>query len=167
MRNNSANRYGVSKFGPKPTIFCFSLAGPILSCHGLDFNQNIQKFAVLEWLLTLFIQELWHYALAAMYTRPGLPLLCELFVVLVPLLQLAPNTLHCQVHGLDFDQIFKIRGLGLILNLVFSGTVALCAGCNVYEAWAAVVVGAICGPLFLCCNWLLIHCQVSQVFLSE
>ena len=63
--------------------------------------------------------------------------------------------------------ILSSRGLGLIFNLFFSGTVALCAGCNVYEAWAAVVVGAICGPLFLCCNWLLIHCQVSQVLLSK
>ena len=52
----------------------------------------------------------------------------------------------------------KIRSLGLILNLVFSGTVALCAGCNVYEAWAAVVVGAIC-------NCLLIHClDFDQIF---
>ena len=31
-----------------------------------------------------------------------------------------------------------------------AGTVALCAGCNAMASWAAVVVGAVSGPLFLC-----------------
>lgn len=43
----------------------------------------------------------------------------------------------------------------------FLGTVALCAGCNVYPAWAAVLIGALSGPLFIVCNYLLIRCKVS------
>lgn len=46
--------------------------------------------------------------------------------------------------------------------IVIVGTVALCAGCNVYPAWAAVLVGALSGPLFIVCNYLLIRCKVSQ-----
>ena len=65
---------------------------------------------------------------------------------------------------LNLIKYLKICSLALIFNLIFSGTVALCAGCNVYEAWAAVVVGAICGPLFLYCNWLLIDFDFDQIF---
>lgn len=42
------------------------------------------------------------------------------------------------------------------------GTVALCAGCNVFEAWAAVVVGAVSGPLFLFFRFLLIKYQIDD-----
>ena len=44
---------------------------------------------------------------------------------------------------------------------IISGTVALCAGCNVYPAWAAVIIGAASGPLYLSFNWMLLRCQVS------
>ena len=39
---------------------------------------------------------------------------------------------------------------------------ALCAGCNVFEAWAAVVVGAVSGPLFLYFNQLLIRLKIDD-----
>ena len=42
------------------------------------------------------------------------------------------------------------------------GTVALCAGCNIYPTWAAFVVGAIAGPLYLLSNWLLLKLKVSN-----
>ena len=42
------------------------------------------------------------------------------------------------------------------------GTVALCAGCNIYPTWAAFVVGAIAGPLFLLSDWLLLKLKVSN-----
>ena len=42
------------------------------------------------------------------------------------------------------------------------GTVALCAGCNVFEAWAAVVVGAVSGPLFLLFQFLLLRMKVKM-----
>ena len=35
------------------------------------------------------------------------------------------------------------------ISIASSGTVALCAGCNAMASWAAVVVGAVSGPLFL------------------
>ena len=41
---------------------------------------------------------------------------------------------------------------------------ALCAGCNVYPAWAAVIIGALSGPLYLSFNWILLRCQVSFFF---
>jgi len=34
------------------------------------------------------------------------------------------------------------------MNGSLTGTVALCAGCNCFPAWAAVIVGAVAGPLF-------------------
>ena len=42
-----------------------------------------------------------------------------------------------------------------------SGTVALCAGCNAMASWAAVVVGAISGPLFIFGQFLLRKLKVA------
>ena len=39
---------------------------------------------------------------------------------------------------------------------------ALCAGCNAYPAWAAVLVGAASGPLFLVFNWLLLRMRIDD-----
>ena len=39
---------------------------------------------------------------------------------------------------------------------------ALCAGCNVFPAWAAVVVGLISGPLFLFFNYYLLVLQIDD-----
>ena len=51
----------------------------------------------------------------------------------------------------------------VIMKIPFNplGTVALCAGCNIYPTWAAFVVGAIAGPLFLLSDWLLLKLKVS------
>ena len=42
------------------------------------------------------------------------------------------------------------------------GTVALCAGCNVFDAWAAVVVGALSGPLFLFFKYVLLRFNIDD-----
>ena len=55
----------------------------------------------------------------------------------------------------DYDTIFFIY-------FFHKGTVALCAGCNVYPTWAAFMVGAIAGPIFLFFNWLLLRLKVSK-----
>ena len=39
---------------------------------------------------------------------------------------------------------------------------ALCAGCNIYDSWAAVLVGAVCGPLFLYTRYLQIKWQIDD-----
>lgn len=39
---------------------------------------------------------------------------------------------------------------------------ALCAGCNIMQAWAAVVIGAISGPLFLFTQYLLIKWNIDD-----
>jgi len=50
----------------------------------------------------------------------------------------------------------------LTMNGSLTGTVALCAGCNIYPTWAAFVVGAIAGPLFLLSNWLLVKLKIDD-----
>ena len=47
--------------------------------------------------------------------------------------------------------------------LVFlSGTISLCAGCDLYHLWAAVVVGALSGPLFLFSKWILLKQRIDD-----
>ncbi len=48
------------------------------------------------------------------------------------------------------------------MNGSLTGTVALCAGCNVVDAWAAVVIGAVSGPLFVITQYLLIRCHIDD-----
>lgn len=50
----------------------------------------------------------------------------------------------------------------LTMNGSLTGTVALCAGCNVYQSWAAVVVGACCGPLFLYSRYFLLNMTIDD-----
>ena len=56
-----------------------------------------------------------------------------------------------------------------IMKIPFNplGTVALCAGCNIYPTWAAFVVGAIAGPLFLLSDWLLLKLKVSTYVIKN
>jgi Amt family ammonium transporter len=48
------------------------------------------------------------------------------------------------------------------INGSLTGTVALCAGCDVYELWASVAVGALAGPIFLVGKWLLLRYRVDD-----
>ena len=48
------------------------------------------------------------------------------------------------------------------IGVISSGTVALCAGCNAMASWAAVVVGAISGPLFLFGQFLLTKLRIDD-----
>ena len=67
------------------------------------------------------------------------------------------------VFGTYNPSIYVTWSRGFFISYIFiiSGTVALCAGCNVYPAWAAVIIGAASGPLYLSFNWMLLRCQVS------
>ena len=47
-------------------------------------------------------------------------------------------------------------------NFLKIGTIALCAGCNVYPSWAAVIVGGLSGPLFVFSNFLLVRCGIDD-----
>lgn len=67
--------------------------------------------------------------------------------------------------GNDGASRASFQGFYLIFKPVLmssSGTVALCAGCNVYDAWAAVVVGALSGPLFLYFNYVLLRLRIDD-----
>ena len=50
----------------------------------------------------------------------------------------------------------------LPLPCLLSGTIALCAGCDSFHSWAAVLVGALSGPLFLFCKWLLLRYKIDD-----
>jgi len=42
------------------------------------------------------------------------------------------------------------------------GTVALCAGCDVYPAWGAVVVGGLSGPIFMVIKYILLRFKIDD-----
>ena len=50
----------------------------------------------------------------------------------------------------------------LKIKLSIIGTIALCAGCNVYPAWASVIVGGLSGPIFVFCNYIMIRCGIDD-----
>lgn len=41
--------------------------------------------------------------------------------------------------------------------IFISGTVALCAGCDLYASWGAVIVGAMSGPIFMVIKYILLR----------
>ena len=45
---------------------------------------------------------------------------------------------------------------------MYVGTIALCAGCDLYPLWASVVIGLLCGPLFLCLKALLLKLGIDD-----
>ena len=45
---------------------------------------------------------------------------------------------------------------------LYSGTIALCAGCDVFPAWGSVIVGGFSGPLFVFFNYILIRCGIDD-----
>jgi Amt family ammonium transporter len=45
---------------------------------------------------------------------------------------------------------------------IISGTVALCAGCNCFPSWAAVLVGAVAGPLFKIFEIVLLRLRIDD-----
>ena len=50
----------------------------------------------------------------------------------------------------------------ILVNVYILGTIALCAGCDVLQLWAAVVIGALSGPLFLFAKWLLLRFKIDD-----
>ena len=48
------------------------------------------------------------------------------------------------------------------LNGALTGMVALCAGCNVYEPWAALIVGALGGVAFIIINKAMLRCRLDD-----
>ena len=80
----------------------------------------------------------------------------------------ALGTSAAGLFTLIFNKFGVIPGTGgtysflATMNGSLTGTVALCAGCNVFEAWAAVVVGAVSGPLFLFFRYYLIRHQIDD-----
>lgn len=50
----------------------------------------------------------------------------------------------------------------LTMNGSLTGTVALCAGCNVLPKWGTFVIGGLAGPIFLFFNWLLLRFKIDD-----
>eukprot|EP01104_Vermistella_antarctica_P008550 TRINITY_DN2145_c0_g1_i1.p1 TRINITY_DN2145_c0_g1~~TRINITY_DN2145_c0_g1_i1.p1 ORF type:complete len:430 (+),score=68.72 TRINITY_DN2145_c0_g1_i1:426-1715(+) len=58
-----------------------------------------------------------------------------------------------------------IRGqwsLGDMCNGLLTGAVAICAGADTYEPWAAVVIGTIAGPLYIGASYLLLLIKIDD-----
>ena len=53
-------------------------------------------------------------------------------------------------------------GYGMFNFICYLGTIALCAGCDVYKLWASVIVGALSGPLYLFGKYLLLRFRVDD-----
>ncbi len=75
--------------------------------------------------------------------------------VILAIVNTALGTSAAGIFTLIFNKMGIIPGterhysLLTTINGSLTGTIALCAGCDVYEQWAAIVVGALSGPLFL------------------
>ena len=48
------------------------------------------------------------------------------------------------------------------MNGSLTGTVAVCAGCNVYPSWAAAFIGFIAGPVYIFGAKLLLKLQIDD-----
>ena len=57
---------------------------------------------------------------------------------------------------------FKLWSFTLTLNGSLAGMVALCAGCNVYEPWAALIVGALGGLGFQLIHSVMLSLQLDD-----
>lgn len=49
-----------------------------------------------------------------------------------------------------------------IINADLTGMVAMCAGCNVMEEWAAIVVGMVAGPTYICWSALIFKLKIDD-----
>jgi len=63
------------------------------------------------------------------------------------------------INKFMFKQIWSFT---LTLNGSLAGMVALCAGCNIYEPWAALIVGAIGGLGFMVFHSLMLRLQLDD-----
>jgi Amt family ammonium transporter len=89
-------------------------------------------------------------------------------VIATAIVNTALGTSAAGLATLIFNKTGIVPGTGgnysflITMNGSLTGTVALCAGCNVYPAWAAVIIGALSGPLYLSFNWILLRCQIDD-----
>ena len=56
----------------------------------------------------------------------------------------------------------KQYDINMLLNGVLAGLVASTAGCSVIEPWAAVIVGAFCGPILIGSSSLLVRLRIDD-----